>query len=254
MQKNCIIIPCYNEEKRLPTAEFEDFFIKNPEVDFCFVNDGSKDKTLELLNKLKAKYPNLINVLDLEQNGGKAEAVRQGMLYCLSLNRYKYIGFFDADLATPLSEIHRLIAHINIDENNCISFCSRINRMGAQVERKVSRHYIGRVFSTFAGIILKMPVYDTQCGAKLFRHDIIAVAFSKPFITKWLFDLEIFMRLRNHLTVKIALKSMIEVPVLQWIEKGDSKLSVFYMLKVPIELIKIWLTYSKKEDINPKQR
>jgi len=243
MQKTCIIIPCYNEEKRLPIEKFEQYFQQSTDVDFCFVNDGSNDNTIKVLTSLKIAYPSKVHVLDLIKNGGKAEAIRQGMLHVISLQRYKYLGFLDADLATPLTEIQRLIEYIESNIKICVSFGSRVKLLGSQIERTARRHYLGRIFSTFASIMLKMPIYDTQCGAKLFKIEIVQIAFSQPFITRWLFDIEIFARIRNHLGLEIAMKSMIEMPLNKWIEMGGSKLSLKHMITVPLQLIKIKQRY-----------
>jgi glycosyltransferase involved in cell wall biosynthesis len=209
-------------------------------VDFLFSNDGSTDDTGKIVEAFRQKYPDRVKVFTLQQNSGKAEAVRQGMLEAAKDKGYSYIGFWDADLATPLTEIEHLLA---FSSGRKVLMGSRWKRLGAVIERKGSRHLLGRVFSTFASVILKMPVYDTQCGAKLFASEIIFL-FDEKFITKWLFDIELLARYRNKFGVQAALTDMIEVPVNQWMEKGGSKLKLTHMLGVPAELMKINSKYN----------
>ena len=107
--KTCIIIPCFNEAGRFKAAEFRDFINKVSDIDLCFVNDGSVDNTLEKLTDLQCTRPERIKVVTYADNRGKAEAVRQGFLQMLALGEYQWVAFADADLATPLSEMFRLI-------------------------------------------------------------------------------------------------------------------------------------------------
>jgi glycosyltransferase involved in cell wall biosynthesis len=240
MQKACIVIPCYNEALRLRLDDFEAFIKARTEIDFLFVNDGSTDSTLEVLTNFRALYPQRVQVLNLTTNSGKAEAVRRGVCEAYQRKNWEYLGFWDADLATPLHEIPNLLEQC-LTKNLAIG--SRMKRLGAKIERKRWRHLLGRVFSTFASIILKLPVYDTQCGAKLFKADMGSL-FESPFITKWLFDIELLARYRNTYGLEGALNDIIEVPIGAWEEKGGSKLKVSYMLKVPLELMRISKRYN----------
>ncbi len=242
MQKTIIIVPCYNEEKRLNTLAFSDFVRVYPDIDFMFVNDGSTDNTRRVIQEFCKKFPNNMFFLDLDKNSGKAEAVRKGVLKALSENKYEFIGFWDADLATPLSEISFFL-EVAKKKSAKIIMGSRLQRLGSIVIRKKSRHYLGRIFSTFASIILKLPVYDTQCGAKLF-HSTICDIFNESFCTKWLFDIELLARYRNTYGIEQTLVSVVEVPVNKWEEVSGSKLKLSYMLKVPFELIKIRNKYN----------
>ncbi len=101
----CIIIPCYNEELRLNESAFDLFLSKGQSFSFIFVNDGSKDNTLIVLKKFKNKWPEKVEIVDLAINMGKAEAVRTGINLAISCKYYDYVGFLDADLSTPLSEL-----------------------------------------------------------------------------------------------------------------------------------------------------
>lgn len=242
MQKTGIVVPCYNEAERLNVNAFIEFVKSNDLIDFLFVNDGSKDETIRVLEKLQSNYPDKIMVLDLKKNQGKAEAVRQGMLHMFALKKYKYVGFWDADLATPLIEINRLLFASTYSDFKIV-LASRLKRLGANVERKRLRHLLGRVFSTFASLILNLPVYDTQCGAKLFHHS-TETLFNEKFITKWLFDIEILARYRNLYGIDKALVDLYEYPISTWKEIGGSKLKSSHMLKVPIELLRIKQKYN----------
>ena len=128
MSSLCIIIPCYNEAKRLPVGEFEEYLNNEHTANFYFVNDGSKDDTLFILDNLKHKYPNKISIITLPKNMGKAEAIREGINEVLiSENIYDYIGFFDADLSTPLSEIVNFEKYITENPFHTAFLGSRIN-------------------------------------------------------------------------------------------------------------------------------
>lgn len=242
MQKTGIVIPCYNEAERLNVDSFIDFLKGKQHIDLLFVNDGSTDGTINVLKKLKEANANHIDFLDIEQNCGKAEVVRKGMLKLFGSKQYSYIGFWDADLATPLEEVDYLL-RFSESENKKMILASRLKRLGSSVQRKTSRHIFGRVFSTFASNILKLPVYDSQCGAKLF-HSSTEEIFKEPFITKWIFDVEILARYRNKHGVANTLEDVVEVPVNAWQEIGGSKLKLKHLLKVPMELIRISKKYN----------
>jgi len=242
MQKTCIVVPCYNEAKRLDFEAFTLFMKNEGEIDFLFCNDGSSDKTLDLLKNLQEKHPGRIMIHDMPHNSGKAEAVRHGIIEAFKKNSYLFVGFWDADLATPLEEIPNFLTQI-INNNKKIAMGSRMKRLGATVERKGSRHFLGRVFSTFSSLILKLPVYDSQCGAKIFRSDLV-VLFEEKFITRWLFDVELLARYRNRFGIQDSLNSILEVPVNVWVEKGGSKLKLKDMIKVPLELFAIYKKYN----------
>jgi len=241
--KIALIIPCYNEEKRLPISEFTNFYAQNKYISFFFVNDGSKDDTKYVLNKLSDGRSDRIHILDLQKNSGKAEAVRHGILKAINTRQFDYVGYFDADLSTSLDELSNFIESIK-EHNNPYMVCgSRIKLLGRIIERKWYRHYLGRIFSTFVNLLLGITIYDSQCGAKLFKTQLAKKIFIQPFISSWLFDIELLLR-----TTKIYGKDhlnehVIEVPLKQWKEKGDSKISFFSFFNFPVELLRIWLKY-----------
>jgi len=234
----CIVIPCYNEEKRLDTSLFKQYSNEQPNVHFLFVNDGSKDRTLSILKTLESSS---ISLLDLPHNSGKACAVQAGMLRALTVHNFDYIGYLDADLATPLSEIE-LFSSV-MDQGYFCIFGSRVLRIGGAIERKRSRHYLGRVFATFASISLKLPIYDTQCGAKFFKADLVKDIFTDDLIANWLFDVEIFFRLKRKLGRNSFLENIYELPLRKWKDIHGSQLKTIDFLKAPLELLKIYLKY-----------
>src|SRR6202167_4309847 len=167
--RRVVVVPCYNEAARLQPLRFSEFLAEDRQVHFLFVNDGSRDATLSVLETLRAKHPDRIQVLDKQPNGGKAEAVRSGMLAAIALEGVAVTGFWDADLATPLDVIPQLLNRLVEDPDLQMIFGSRVRLLGHAIHRKPLRHYLGRIFATAVSTILALPIYDTQCGAKLFR-------------------------------------------------------------------------------------
>jgi glycosyltransferase involved in cell wall biosynthesis len=235
MQKTCVIIPCYNEEKRLDTASFLKFIEFNS-YDFLFVNDGSTDATHEILLELQNKIPENISILKLKQNKGKAEAVRRGFLTAIENKEYTVIGYMDADLATPLEEIPYLLNQLTGDYE--VVMGARVKRLGTSIQRNLSRHYLGRIFATFSSFFLKIKVYDSQCGAKFFKSATAKILFAKPFSSKWLFDLELIYRFKK-IKQDDFNNHIIEIPLRKWEEKHSSKMKPLDFIKAPLDVFKI---------------
>ena len=239
MREVCLIVPCYNEEQRLRRDTFLEFLRERPHAHLCFVDDGSSDGTLKAVEALSAEGGARILVHKLAKNSGKAEAVRQGVLHAASLGRFAFLGYWDADLSTPLSQLDLLLAALEADPVRVVALGSRVKRLGSDIDRRATRHYLGRVFSTMASQLFELPVYDSQCGAKLFRTEVAGPLFGEPFVTKWLFDVELLVRLRRHLGPKAFLAASIEVPLTAWKEMGGSKLRLSHMVRVPLDLLRI---------------
>lgn len=192
-----IVVPCYNEEKRLPVADYEAFVRDHDDYKFLMVNDGSRDGTLNLLKALAAKHPDFFEVLNLEKNGGKAEAVRQGILRALDMGT-QWVAFWDSDLATRLDELPLFTAIARERPDLQIILGARVRLLGREIHRKLPRHILGRMFATTASNYLRWPVYDTQCGAKFFRNvPIIREIYQEPFISRWIFDVELLVRFKK---------------------------------------------------------
>jgi dolichyl-phosphate beta-glucosyltransferase len=242
MSSICIIIPCYNEADRLPVDVFLSYVHQVSTVNFCFVDDGSTDQTGFLLEAMRRQHPDRIEIQSLAKNEGKARAVQSGMLLNLS-KPFDYLGFFDADLATPLTAIHDLTEALDTNPSLDLVMGSRIKHLGTDIQRDTFRHYVGRIIATVISSILKLPVYDSQCGAKLFRHGIVDNLFREPFISPWLFDVELLARLIQHHGRLKVLSHVAEQPLKQWTEQSGSHISSDYISKVWYELYRIQRTY-----------
>ena len=239
----CLVIPCFNEQNRLPQQQILESVQRCAGLSICFVDDGSTDGTLAILSALKAKAPANIDVISLERNCGKAEAVRQGMLYVTRSNRVAMVGYWDADLSTPLKDLNSLVSVLTSNRACVLAMGSRVKRLGSSIDRQLWRHLTGRIFATFVSMISRLPVYDSQCGAKLFRADMARVFFGDPFLTRWLFDLEMLVRLRNAVGASV-IEVTREVPLARWEEVGGSKLGLSDIINVPLELLKIRAHYN----------
>lgn len=250
IQERCVgvVIPCYNEEERLLSDEFISYIDKNSGYHLCFVNDGSKDKTLEVLKDLQKGREDFITVYDCEKNGGKAEAVRLGMLHMAKKEDLDYIGFLDADLSTDLADFDDLVKTIETSDFKIVSG-SRISRMGANITKESARKIISLTINFIIRKILKMDFKDTQCGAKIFHKDVIDIAFGEKFVTQWIFDVEIFKRMSIHFGLKKAKAMLCEQPLKRWIHADGSKLSMKDSVKIVGQLGQIaWVYRNKKQN------
>ena len=241
MRSCSIVIPCYNEAKRLRIESFKCFSNLNHAVRFLFVNDGSTDNTKEILETLCDFNPEKLSVHHI-RHSGKAEAVRQGVLKSLK-NNPDFVGFWDADLATPLGVILEFCELLERNHQLHMVFGARVKLLGRKIERRMVRHYPGRVFATMASVMLGLAIYDTQCGAKLFRcSDKLGVIFEQRFKTKWAFDVELIARLkqRNEITLET---SIYEFPLIEWCDVKGSKVKPGDFAWALIELSQIFWTY-----------
>lgn len=245
MERTTLVIPCYNEALRLDTNALATLL--SEDVDVLFVDDGSKDSTRQILEQLAADHPERIRVLALERNSGKAEAVRRGLLAAIEAGP-TFVGYLDADLATPPAEMHRLITIMRSGTAQVL-FGARVALLGHRIERSTVRHYLGRVFATLASMALRLTTYDTQCGAKLFRvSTTLAAALEEPFLSRWAFDVELLGRLLtgSETAAPIPPGSLWEEPLRAWQDVKGSKLDPAQMSKVLIDLARIERDLSRR--------
>jgi len=227
-----VVVPCYNEAERLDAAPLLAFVDDHPDASFLLVNDGSKDATGEVLEAVAAQRPGRIAALQLTPNRGKAEAVREGLRAALAAGA-EIVGFLDADMSTPPSEIDDLLAAL-ARPGVQVAIGARIRMLGYDIDRSTVRHYLGRVFATAASLILRASAYDTQCGAKLFRAGpALAEALAAPFLSRWAFDVEFLGRLLigTPAAAPLPLNAIVEVPLAVWHDVKGSKLGIGGMAK-----------------------
>lgn len=240
-ERSCIVVPCYNEGARFRTEAFLSFLGREEDMDLCFVNDGSIDDTLSRMQGLQMRQAERVHVVTYPDNRGKAEAVRRGMLEMTRTGRYAYVAFADADLATPLGEVVRLLRIAQSDPAWWVVMGSRIEGRGAKIRRKSYRHFTGRIFAWTVSIFFRLPAHDTQCGAKVFRASAVETAFGRPFLSQWLFDVEVLLRVRRE-TGNYA-SSIREEPLQVWEEQGHSKIRLAHLLRMPWQLCRIFWRY-----------
>ena len=246
-----MVVPCYNEAARLRTEAFVEFLRREHSLatQILFVNDGSRDATLSILQSLRSRFPERIRVLDQQPNAGKAEAVRHGMLHAISSAECAITGFWDADLATPLEQILDLAAVLERDPRLTMVFGARVRLLGRHIHRQPLRHYLGRCFATTASTLLRLPIYDTQCGAKLFRvTPELREVLADPFQSRWIFDVELLARyMARHRGDPAAVRDHIyEYPLPVWTDVAGSKVGPLDFFTAFGELFRIYQRYLRR--------
>lgn len=235
----CVVVPAYNEAARLDGAALERFVPEQPGVSFLFVDDGSTDSTFALLTDLAQRLPS-VRVLKLEQNSGKAEAVRRGLLEAWQ-GSFDFVGYWDADWATPLEDIPVFASILRERSQVRLILGSRVALLGRQIDRKWYRHYLGRIAASCASLVLGIPVYDTQCGAKLMRRSPeMRQLFETPFISGWVFDVEMIAR---YLKTFGGSEGIYEHALERWRDVGESKVKPVEFLRAFGSLAKIYRAY-----------
>jgi glycosyltransferase involved in cell wall biosynthesis len=239
MPRLVLVVPCYNEEKRLDVDAFRAY----GGAAFLFVNDGSGDGTLRVLNALRDSDPSRFHVVNLERNSGKAEAVRRGILAAMERGA-ELTGFWDADLATPLSELPAFLEIFETRPEIAMVFGARVRLLGRAISRQASRHYLGRFGATLISQTLGLAVYDTQCGAKLFRAgENLRQVFARPFLSRWIFDVEILARFVEMQGRDAVAREVYEYPVKVWRDVKGSKVKSTDFLRALRDLAKIRRAY-----------
>ena len=229
-----LVVPCYNEALRFREDEASALLGKEG-LSLILVNDGSTDSTADCLERFSQAHPGRVKTLHLMSNRGKAEAVRAGMELAIEQGA-KVTGYLDGDFATPASEMLRLVDIFEQSESTDVLLGSRWLHLGADIQRQTLRHYGGRIFATIASQILELKVYDTQCGAKIFRiGDALQNAMQEDFVSPWAFDVELIGRLRQGLPET----AFLEVPLNRWVDIKGSKITLLDMLQATLSLISI---------------
>ncbi len=237
-----LVVPCYVEASRLAPPAFLEFLRARPCATLLFVDDGSRDATIGVLSALRAAAPEQVEVLHLDAHVGKGEAVRAGLRHALA-SQPDYVGYWDADLATPLEAVDDFVAVLGLRPEVDLVLGSRVMLMGRDIRRNAARHYVSRVFATAASLALDLPVYDTQCGAKLLRvTPQVAGLLDEPFRSAWVFDVELIAR---YLALDAGdgpprATGIYELTLRQWHEVPGSKLRWADFLRSFVEVFGVW--------------
>lgn len=249
MPRCTIVVPCYNEARRLDVGAFQGYVEEGHAQQFLFVDDGSTDGTASILQELRDSAPKKFDFISLAKNSGKAEAVRQGILKALD-DRPDFVGYWDADLSTPLGEIPGFCELLQREHHLQMVLGSRVKLMGRNIQRRIVRHYPGRVFATLVSMALRLPIYDTQCGAKLFRvSPEIGSLFEAPFRSNWVFDVELIARFlcaRRISGGPPPEQTIYEKPLDEWRDVAGSKVKLRDCVIALFELGVIYWTYLRK--------
>ncbi len=214
-----------------------------------FVNDGSTDDTLARLHALSEVAPDRVSLCDLPTNVGKGEAIRTGLQRAFELD-VEYCGYWDADLATPLDVILDFCDLLDAQPNTEVIFGTRVRLLGRKIERRALRHYLGRASATVISITLGLSVYDTQCGAKLFRiTPEVRSLFEEPFVSGWIFDVEVIARLihaRRAGGLPPAETVIFEQPLRAWRDVEGSKIGPRDYVRAALDLARIHRRYLRR--------
>jgi len=209
-----LIIPAYNEERRLPRSleKIVAFIQQQPEpMDVIIVENGSRDRTTEIAEDYAARYP-FIRVLHSEQ--GKGAAVKVGMM----AGEGCYLFICDSDLSMPIEEVRKFVPPSCADYD--VAIASREGPDAHRYGEPAYRHLMGRVFNLIVRVLAIPGFQDTQCGFKSFRRDVARDVFAAQTMTGWAFDVEaLFVALRRG-------HKVIEVPI-DWYFDGDSRVKPF---------------------------
>jgi dolichyl-phosphate beta-glucosyltransferase len=236
-----LVVPCYNEADRLDVEALGRALGQNDGLRVLLVDDGSTDCTRDRLDAAAVRHPARIRVLSLARNVGKAEAVRQGLLQALG-DHPDFVGYWDADLATPFEALSDFLSVFERQPHLEMVIGSRVQLLGRRITRSTVRHYAGRIFATCASLVLGLPVYDTQCGAKLFRATLVlACILDRPFTSHWIFDVELLARYLD--TARTdghrAPELIYELALKTWTDKPGSKVRASDGTRAALDLWRI---------------
>lgn len=236
-----VVVPCYNEASRLDLDGFAGL-ADDPLIRLVFVDDGSTDDTAGILTRWAVDRPD-VSVLRRSPNAGKGEAVRAGLLHVV--DTHEIVAYFDADLASPPSELRRVIDVVCREPHIDLAMGARVGLLGRDIQRKRARHWQGRVFATVSSLMLGLPVYDTQCGLKVMRSTpALRHALSTPMPTRWLFDIELLARMLEA-PEPLDAGAIVEIPLRRWRDVGGSKLGLAARVGVLAELARFGIRHRR---------
>ncbi len=227
-----LVIPAYNEERRLPASlvDVKTFFTKMPlSLEVLVIVETSSDKTLEKAREV-VKHDPRFTIVDNRVHKGKGFAVKSGMLKA----RGEIVFFMDADLSTPLAEIIKFLGHFADNPKTDVIIGSRADAKSQVVKRQtLFRQTLGRGFNKFVQLFGIRGIKDTQCGFKAFRARACREVFSRQTLNGFAFDVEVLL-----LAQKMGFK--IDILPVRWVNSTDSKVRIFIdPLKMLFDLLRI---------------
>ncbi len=220
MDNISLIIPLYNEEKRLKNSfkVIKNFLFKKKNTEVIFVNDGSNDKSAKIIKNFIRKFhkKKLIKYISYKKNIGKGYAIKKGVLK----SKKKWILICDLDMSVKPDQINNWNKKKFIKSNKEAYFASRKHSL-SKIQTSIIREFLGKIFNLIIYNLLNIDIRDTQCGFKLFNKNYAKFIFRKITSYRFSFDVELVLLLKKNDI------NIIELPV-SWIHKSGSKLSIFY--------------------------
>jgi dolichyl-phosphate beta-glucosyltransferase len=237
-----LIVPCFNEEIRFDKDRWLSLLSENQNTHWYFVDDGSEDSTNEILKEFTSMNLQNVQLVELEKNHGKGNAIRTGILRALSKHPYNVVGYLDSDLPYSNLDISRIITKMINAHGIDLLICSRVNLSGRVINRKRYRHLLGRAIASMIGAFWPDAPYDTQAGFKLFNSSTSFIdVLKQPFQTRWFFDIELIIRLKE----RNSNLRIWEEPANYWEDVSGSKITNRQFLIILKEL-KLILNFLKK--------
>jgi dolichyl-phosphate beta-glucosyltransferase len=229
MNKLSVVIPAYNEEKRIvKTLEDVGNFLakQNYEYEILAVNDGSRDNTAGVIKSYEGKIQNL-RLIDNKENHGKGWAVKQGMLEATGDVRV----FMDADNSTKIDEIINFLPFFDQGFDVVVG-SRRIKGSNIVAKQSPLRDFLGGVFRFIVHTLVPVGVTDSQCGFKAFSAKATEAVFPNQTIYRWAFDVEI-LALTNKLGFKVK-----EAPI-RWVDDASSHVKLSGMINMLLEVLQV---------------
>ena len=235
-----MVVPCFNEANRIDIHYWRSIVSQIDNCKWIFVDDGSSDGTHRILEQIGSEN---VHILNLPSNLGKGEAIRAGLKFVFNNQSYssetKIVGYLDSDGAFDQIDLEKIIyesrERLSQDSRFRVLIGSRVKLAGRQISRDRTRHYLGRIISTWISLGWITAPYDTQVGLKLFTFDSnFCKAIETPFATSWFFDIELILRLEE-----LGSGNIWEEPLSSWKEIGGSSLNFKKSLNVLWQIRKV---------------
>ena len=222
-----IVIPAYNEEKRLPqTLDRVVAYLSERQwtAEVLVVNDGSRDQTAALVQDYARRHP-MVRLLNNPGNRGKGFSVKNGMTHAQN----DWVLFSDADLSTPIEEVEKLLAAVTRDKADGAIGSRALNRKLVTVHQSAFREYSGRFFNLVMRTLTGLPFADTQCGFKMLRREAAHEVYRRVQIPGFGFDAEALF------IAKVLGYKVVEVPV-RWANAEGTKVTMLNGLQAFTDL------------------